>query len=68
MQQMTYVTLEISPEQARSIQQKSNCAIRHIKMAICQTSPPPPGLFHRFDQLDLQPISSVPQQTTQYTV
>ena len=64
----SYVTLEISPEQAKSIQQKSNCAIRHIKMAISQTSQPPPGLFHRFDQLDLQPISSIPQQTTQYTV
>ena len=64
----SYVTLEISPEQAKSIQQKSNCAIRHIKMAISQTNPPPPGLFHCFDQLDLQPISSVPQQTTQYTV
>ena len=37
-------------------------------MAISQTSPPPPGLFHRFDQLDLQPLSSIPQQTTQYTV
>ena len=57
----SYVTLEISPEQAKSIQQKSNCAIRHIKMAISHTSPPPPGLFHRFDQLDLQPISSIPQ-------
>ena len=30
----SYVTLKISPEQAKSIQQKSNCAIRHIKMAI----------------------------------
>ena len=64
----SYVTLEISPEQAKSIQQKSNCAIRHIKMAISQTSPPPPGLLHCFDQLDLQPVSPISQQTTQYTV
>ena len=59
-----YITLEIPPEQARSLQQKSNCAVRHIKMAISPATPPPPGLFHSFDQLDLQPLSVVPQQTT----
>ena len=37
-------------------------------MAISQSTPPPPGLFHRFDQLNMQPLSSTPQQTTQYTV
>ena len=64
----SYITLEIPPEQARSLQQKSNCAIRHIKMAISQSTPPPPGLFHPFGQLNLHPLSDVPQQTTQYTV
>ena len=64
----SYITLEISPDQARSIQQKSNCTVRHIKMAISHSSPPPPGLFHRFGQLNLQPLSPTPQQTTQYTV
>ena len=46
----SYVTLEISPDQAKSIQHKSNYAVRQIKMAISQSSPPPSGLFHHFDQ------------------
>ena len=62
----SYITLKIPPDQARTIQQKSNCAVRHIKIAIIsQSTPPLPGLFHCFDQLDLQSLLTIPQQTTQ---